>query len=306
VFRQEHSGPKHLALNNDPSREPRPADDMRRAAEHARSSDSPEANLQPADELKLKVRRLTSPPLEPAPSVKADMAQPGLAPGTPDPTPAPPRSVVGSDYFKADRQGMYLGIASADADAESTLATDTSVAVADLMKTTSTGVAFSPHAEEARSAVLQNFTVLNEGSLVRLIDADGSTYEGQLQPLENEPAGSSGGQVLAVSELDARSSTLLPKEAGAAGVGSLNFRLIAFGTNRSLGQTVHFTGTLELTEPKLSLGRNLFHNTLPPASGKPGETQPVEPSLSQGGRLQGTAVLGDGQNVAVDAAPTSQ
>jgi hypothetical protein len=140
--------------------------------------------------------------------------------------------------------------------------------------------------------------MLNEGSTVRLVDADGSTYEGRLQPWENEAAGSAPTQAIP----ETKASGGPAEEAGAAGSGILSFRLVASGTNRSLGQTVQFTGNLELSETQWSLGRNLFRNTLlSGAPGQPAETRPVEP-----GRLQGTAVLDDGQTVTVDAATAPQ
>ena len=117
--------------------------------------------------------------------------------------------------------------------------------------------------EEAKAAVLQHFTVLNDRSEIRLIDADGSVYEGQIQPVaiavegaanRASSAGSGGGMSF--------------QSIGGAFGGRLdiptptNFSVVVSGTNLSLQQQVRFTGNLMLTEQQAEDGRNVFSNTL--------------------------------------------
>ncbi len=115
---------------------------------------------------------------------------------------------------------------------------------------TATGGAASSAASEARqrrgflvkasppkgSPVLANFTVEQSGSRVRLIDADGSVYEGEIGSIptpEGPPA----------ATLLARSTNAAPNMVAFA----------AMGTNATLRQPVRLTGQLYL-ESGLELG----------------------------------------------------
>lgn len=132
---------------------------------------------------------------------------------------------------------------------------------------------------------------------MRLIDADGSTYEGVLRPVNEfgaKPTKSS--PVLSVAP-DSSTSAI----SSAEGVVLQNYMVVVSGTNRSLNQAVRFEGNLELTERQVGLGRNFFSNTIPPVAGKQAAKLPAQEAQLTPGHLRGNAVLDDGQNVKVDA-----
>ena len=214
------------------------------------------------------------------------------------------RSVVGTDYFKSDRQAMYMGMAAAGSEDKvaggGNRDTDMKISTESRSAARSGGSAervASALISPGAGAVFQNFTVFNTGNLVRVVDADGSTYLGTLQPMGAEWSG----------ERDARSdgASMAPKEAFgdavAADLSLVRYRLVATGTNRSLGRPVLFNGQLELTEQQMRSGRNVFSNTVLQTSGEKAKRLSASPNQSPPGRLQGKAVLSEGEEVAVDA-----
>lgn len=86
--------------------------------------------------------------------------------------------------------------------------------------------------------VMQDFAFERIGDRVRIVDADGSTYDGTVMPVPTEEARKKG-----VSQLDAakeRKDT--PDPSGQSADGQSSYRFIANGVNRKLNQSVEFRG----------------------------------------------------------------
>ncbi len=243
--------------------------------------------------------------------VTADVAEslPAKAPAVTE-----ARSVVGPQYFKADRQGMYMGTAMVGGEAgQKDQGLDEDVALATLMES-APGARAAARGAAGTSApgfqpvpVLQTFTVFNREDTVRVVDADGSVYEGKIQPVVAAPNSSAEGSERAnISKMIPTLQTQPAAASSAVGGGVLlNYSFEASGTNRTLGQSVRFLGKLALTERQLEQGRNTFSNTVFTLSDGNLETVPASQSEAAKGRLQGRAVLSDGGDVAVDAVPTA-
>ena len=219
-----------------------------------------------------------------------------------------PRSVVGADYFKADRQAIYMGTAAVEGEEE----TGTDVGRADPLAALMEAPKSEPPpvamevvapviAPLGEGSILQTFTVFTTGNVVRVLDADGSVYLGTIQP----QAAASSAPVPASGTAKAGEGKALAGTEPAAGAVLVNYRFSTSGTNRSLQQQVRFDGELLLTDQQLQLGRNVFSNTILPVSG--GKQTALRSNVIQSfpGRLQGTAMLGDGADVPVDAVPTA-
>jgi hypothetical protein len=160
---------------------------------------------------------------------------------------------------------------------------------------------------DSQTPVLQNFVVTQTGRRVRFIDADGSTYEGELQPLvarRDSPSvlGLAGRAKDAVAEARvAQESAAAP----APRTETVSYDFEAQGTNHTLQQQVRFAGNLVLTEQQLRLGRNSFSNTLPPELQQTQQRALQEPQTATLGRVQGMLQLGDGSSLRVDAVSTA-
>lgn len=118
------------------------------------------------------------------PADEAAELQPATPASSPAPAAAPPqrsmsvrsqpadegsKSVVGADFFKADRQAMYMGTAAAESEQKDHVAADTDGALGALMESnraearSATGPETSARKARPQTAVLQNFTIVNEG-----------------------------------------------------------------------------------------------------------------------------------------------
>jgi len=208
---------------------------------------------------------------------------------------------------------MYMGTAAAEAEDKGAIEHDHDAALSSLMDSTAPGPQLSSTAGPdlgsvalRKGVVLRSFTVYTTGNVVRVVDADGSTYAGTLQPVL-APA-SSGLEVhadmpaLGLTEGVTAKGTSGVTAAGGASL--VSYRLLASGTNRSLRQPVVFEGELALTEQQLQSGRNVFSNTVPPGAGEGAERLRANVSPA-GGRLTGRAVLGESTDLPVDAVPTA-
>jgi hypothetical protein len=219
-------------------------------------------------------------------------------------------SVAGADYFKADRDGMFLGTAMAEADRTVTSNVDEGIAMATLMDTQllkasgAPAITSQPGRIAPQNFVLQNFTVVNEGNTVRFVDGDGSTYTGEIQPLEETPVQSSLDQATENSPTGSPASTSATPAPAYGKSQLLNFNVVASGTNRSLGQSVRFTGNLTLTDQQLNQGRNQFQNTIAPIDARLPAQRPALGGQSTLGVLRGTALIDGSKLVPVNAVPT--
>jgi hypothetical protein len=294
-------GSMHLALNEEVA--PASVDKEARPPSDSSRPDALMRREEGTDRLAMDVVDKPRPAAIPAPTTLP--AQPALSVQS-----EPPReiskSAVGTDFFKADRQAMYLGTAAVEGERRNLEATESDASLAmvmelnpmdelaPLVRATSSGRA------ALQTAVLQNFTVVNDGRRVRLIDADGSTYEGVLHPVNGATAGVAA-RTPAMLDRSTDTSAAFAASAPANGAGLLNYKVVASGTNRSLKQAIQFEGDLALTEQQVELGRNFFSNTVPAVALKNKAKVSAEEAQLIPGRLQGNAVLEDGLNVKVDA-----
>lgn len=253
-----------------------------------------------------------------APSLAKDQVQPAPVGMRPDASRRrelaqdDSRSVVGGDYLKSDRQGIYMGTAAAEAETPQEVDTNAARELAALMKPqlASKTPALTPSTSAVGglmpSPVLQNFTVVNDGGRIEIIDADGSTYEGSLEPVETVASMPAASGAMYVRDAEQPTDTTSPGGGPWNGVVLLNYNFVASGTNHRLGQAVQIEGNLALTERQVQLGRNVFSNTLPPSAGWKAERLPAGSERFNNGRLQGTAVLEEGRGVPVDAVPATR
>lgn len=157
--------------------------------------------------------------------------------------------------------------------------------------------------------VLQNFVVVQAGQHIRFIDADGSTYEGSLQPVAGHAvvqSETSGDQWLLRAARPAQEvAQTQPAERRTQEPHGNHFIFQAAGTNRSLQQAVNFEGTLLLTEQQVRLGRNTFSNALTPAQQRVAERFEQQQTPPWGGRVQGVVRLENGSALNVDALPVA-
>ena len=164
------------------------------------------------------------------------------------------------------------------------------------------------------ASVLKYFQVLQSGNAIRVVDADGSVYDGSLQGLsmatqkmsvpsaQPAPAGSETGQrerpngqpktINARDELET-----VP-----------NYSFLVSGMNRTLKQKVEFAGNLQAMA--------VMTTNLPPSSpaeaglgvGGSGESPQAMPTSQLpwfNSRIAGSAIIGDTTNIEVNAVPQS-
>jgi hypothetical protein len=145
------------------------------------------------------------------------------------------------------------------------------------------------------TAVLANFQVQQNGSVIRVLDADGSVYDGSLQP---EIAGAQKKQISA-------GAVLLPTDRENSQTAQ-NYFFRVSGTNLTLKQNVVFAG-------------NLLANFSAPANGQQannrngnfdgGDGQLQSALTNQlpwaNSRIAGTAVVADTNNIEINAVPQS-
>jgi hypothetical protein len=157
----------------------------------------------------------------------------------------------------------------------------------------------------APAPVLESFQFENTGNNVRITDADGSVYTGDIIGVApQQPAGS---KLESDSKLKSGSAVQFGLESEALkdkkGAGqvlselqeqSQNVRFRVQGLNRSLNQNVDFDGTLVIAPDtnKSQLGAT------------PAQQLPTQADL-QRGQIQGRAVIGNRTQVEIRAAPTT-
>lgn len=152
-----------------------------------------------------------------------------------------------------------------------------------------------------RPDVLNSFQFQQAGQVVRIIDADGSTYAGQLQVIEAPAQAQAAGQAQVLEErekrLQAGATRGMVREADVYQLQpgqTLFFR--AVGTNRSLNQKVVVDGAF------------LNYQQVPVAGAR--EKQVAAKPASQSGplqldqlRIQGRAVIGGNSEIPINAVP---
>jgi hypothetical protein len=116
-------------------------------------------------------------------------------------------------------------------------------------------VALKQSSRRVRAVLLQSFELEQNGNRVRIVDGDGSVYEGSLlvgysggNPQNHLPASNSGNAVQqsgAVQQNALNQNTAAQQAANANHAAAPGFRFITTGTNLTLGQRVVITATAE-------------------------------------------------------------
>ena len=157
-----------------------------------------------------------------------------------------------------------------------------------------------------QSAVLANFNVTQTGDRIRIVDGDGSVYDGVLLAVED----SKKTKVLASEALSkkavAEGGKLAFKEVAAASLRrqeSQNFYFRAAGTNLSLRQNVAITGQF-MNAAAPANGAQNYLNTTPNQSQRQSQLMQNGVPISNG-RILGKAVTTDGREFTLDAEAVS-
>ncbi|MDB6111696.1 MAG: hypothetical protein JWR69_3446 [Pedosphaera sp.] len=161
------------------------------------------------------------------------------------------------------------------------------------------------------NALLNSFRVEQKGDQMRIIDADGSSYSGFLQNADSVKRRQSGDfdQSVAANNLKQQVTNTLKlteaaKATNAEPAVNQNYFFRVTGVNRSLNQSVLFSGTLA-TEGKAERGPRINFQGAPgdsPSSGLPGGFS-LPWSQTQ---VRGQALIGGSNVIEVNAAPSGR
>jgi hypothetical protein len=173
---------------------------------------------------------------------------------------------------------------------------------------------FSNQIKTPITNTLASFTVEQNGADLRVVDADGSIYTGQVLLADMAPApearavqtrqfgggGGAGGQALR-SQSQVQSQFMNQN--------ALNFRVA--GTNRSLKQNVVFTGNFvpanEAANAQMVSNAAALQNNRVSNQAQLRNQQQLQQQLPwNNGRISGQAVLDNKQTIAVEASPSQR
>jgi hypothetical protein len=151
--------------------------------------------------------------------------------------------------------------------------------------------------------VLANFQVRQNGSDIRIVDADGSVYDGSFLPqsavAQNEPAPAE--MPAAAPPPQNPGKDLNGVEPALPAMQNYLFRVT--GTNQTLKQNVVFTGSwLAISNPATNLPPD--RSNLGGVAGQR-QSMPANQWRWSGSRIAGTAVIGDTNHLEVNAVPLS-
>jgi hypothetical protein len=200
---------------------------------------------------------------------------------------APAAKEAGPDPF-------LLGLKNKDSSAQRFYRTDLRAEAAKLLDEPS-----------AAKSVLASFQLERSGAEVRVMDADGSVYSGQVEAAANSPT-----PILSAGEKKPLDKVLKGQERTAAlpEQSFMNYAFRVAGTNRSLNEQVIFTGIVTAfgnqTAFKQSTnaageGRIARSPTLPAAP------DPLSRALPLNSRVSGRAMIGKGREIEINAAPAN-
>lgn len=149
--------------------------------------------------------------------------------------------------------------------------------------------------------VLRNFNVQSVANQLRIVDADGSVYEGELVAAESGPVGIASADTAGPSRRAARMATEPRRTEPPSATSAPALAFEVQGTNRTLQQQVRFSGNL-LPPPGQTASEWVqnFQN-LKPASAQPPGPQPAMPPWNA--IIQGRARLEQGQEIEIRAVP---
>ena len=165
--------------------------------------------------------------------------------------------------------------------------------------------------------VLTTFQIERVGNAIRIIDADGSTYAGQIIPANPSvsllDADDESVQLPDAAKKESRENSLkknlaprtTPALAGSAGkTQAAGFSFQAVGTNQTLNQSVEFFGTLVLDADELPIAKAKTAAPVP-ASG-PQTNVVLNQAEFPRGRIQGQAVVGGKNRFEINAVPATK
>lgn len=172
-------------------------------------------------------------------------------------------------------------------------------------------------------AVLHSFQVEQTGEQLRIIDADGSTYQGRLV----ESAGAAVVEASETAKLTQKRENRAPESrsptpraragpAATANPSGATYHFIAEGTNRSLQQRVVFQGEYQLgttlapaaptAPPPLNFDSNRGRQDTRSPGGTTGEGASGGLAAPVPARLQGRAVVGGTTTIEINAVPSTK
>jgi hypothetical protein len=189
------------------------------------------------------------------------------------------------------------------------------VAVAPDLAQASQAFAFSNQIKTPVTNTLVSFTVEQNGADLKVVDADGSIYTGQVLVAETAPlpdptvmqarryglAGGAGNQ---------SQRTQSQRQSQLSNQNVLNFRVA--GTNRSLNQNVVFTGNFVPADETanaqvISNVTAIQNNRVSNQNQLRNQQQQLQEQLPwNNGRISGQAVVGNKQTIAVEASPSQK
>jgi hypothetical protein len=155
------------------------------------------------------------------------------------------------------------------------------------------------------TAVLANFQVQQNGSAIRVVDADGSVYDGALQP----------GNVAAQKEQVSAGAVSLPMDQEKSNISrdepqmAQNYFFRVAGTNLTLKQNVVFAGNLLANSGATANGQqaNNRNGNFGGGGGVGGQLQSAQTNQLpwSNSRIAGTAVVSDTNSIEINAVPQS-
>jgi len=159
----------------------------------------------------------------------------------------------------------------------------------------------SPRAARAGAApILATFRVEQNGDQLRMVDADGSVYTGNVQAAREAAYG-------AVNAAQNKPAALMKDGSISVPAAARNYFFRVAGTNRNLKQNIIFTGNFIPLTNTSSRPTNVgvAGGTISATRRATGET-PVSPVWLLNSRISGNVTIGDQKQIEVNAAPTTK
>jgi hypothetical protein len=159
------------------------------------------------------------------------------------------------------------------------------------------------------TAVLANFQVQQNGSAIRVVDADGSVYDGALQPeseaVQSAPASATTTPASTPAESDGQKAVTTRDKPQLA----QNYFFRVAGTNLTLKQNVVFAGNLLANSGATANGQqaNNRNGNFGGGGGVGGQLQSALTNQLpwSNSRIAGTAVVSDTNSIEINAVPQS-
>jgi hypothetical protein len=160
--------------------------------------------------------------------------------------------------------------------------------------------------------VLANFQVQQNGNAIRVVDADGSVYDGSLQPESAAAQNISVQTVIPASAGAGQAQIAIAQQKTIAARDELqtaqNYLFRVTGMNQTLKQKVVFAGNLLVMASAMTNAQQILHgNSGVSISGYGGSSQSSFTNQLpwSNSRIAGTAVIADTTNIEINAVPLS-